>query len=294
MISRYTRPAMGAIWELENKFNIWKEIELLACEAQAELGQCGITKEDAKWIRDHANFTVDRVSEIEAVTNHDVIAFLTNMAEYIDADIPEGEEKPSRWVHYGMTSSDLGDTALSYQITQALDIILADVKQLGETCKRRAFEFQNTLCVGRTHGIHAEPMVFGMKFGSWAWALKRAETRLQQAREVAATGAISGAVGTYSSIDPFVEQYVCEKMGLTSSIRCLRRCLPAIAMRRSCARLLCAPLRLRASLCRCASCRKATSLRRKSRSKLARRALRPCLTSATLSRRNACAAWLVS
>lgn len=215
MISRYTRPAMGAIWELENKFNIWKEIELLACEAQAELGQCGITKEDAKWIRDHANFTVDRVSEIEAVTNHDVIAFLTNMAEYIDADIPEGEEKPSRWVHYGMTSSDLGDTALSYQITQALDIILADVKQLGETCKRRAFEFQNTLCVGRTHGIHAEPMVFGMKFGSWAWALKRAETRLQQAREVAATGAISGAVGTYSSIDPFVERYVCEKMGLT-------------------------------------------------------------------------------
>ena len=139
MISRYTRPAMGAIWELENKFNIWKEIELLACEAQAELGQCGITKEDAKWIRDHANFTVDRVSEIEAVTNHDVIAFLTNMAEYIDADIPEGEEKPSRWVHYGMTSSDLGDTALSYQITQALGIILADVKQLGETCKRRAF-----------------------------------------------------------------------------------------------------------------------------------------------------------
>ena len=215
MISRYTRPAMGAIWELENKFNIWKEIELLACEAQAELGQCGITKEDAAWIRQHANFTVERISEIEAVTNHDVIAFLTNMAEYIDAEVPEGAEKPSRWVHYGMTSSDLGDTALSYQITQALDIILEDVKQLGETCKRRAFEFQDTLCVGRTHGIHAEPMVFGMKFGSWAWALKRAETRLQQAREVAATGAISGAVGTYSSIDPFVEQYVCEKMGLT-------------------------------------------------------------------------------
>ena len=289
MISRYTRPAMGAIWELENKFNIWKEIELLACEAQAELGQCGITKEDAKWIRDHANFTVDRVSEIEAVTNHDVIAFLTNMAEYIDADIPEGEEKPSRWVHYGMTSSDLGDTALSYQITQALDIILADVKQLGETCKRRAFEFQNTLCVGRTHGIHAEPMVFGMKFGSWAWALKRAETRLQQAREVAATGAISGAVGTYSSIDPFVEQYVCEKMGLTPdplSTQVLARDRHAQVM---CA-LLCAPLRLRALLCRCASCRKATSLRRKSRSRLARRALRPCLTSATPSRRNACAA----
>ena len=215
MINRYTRPAMGAIWELQNKFSIWKEIEVLACEAQAELGQAGITKEEAQWIRDHADFTVERIDEIEKVTNHDVIAFTTCMAEHIDADVPEGQEKPSRWVHYGMTSSDLGDTALSYQIVQAIDIILDDVKQLGETCKRRAFEFQNTLCVGRTHGIHAEPMTFGMKFGSWAWALKRAQTRLEQAREVAATGAISGAVGTYSSIDPYVEKYVCEKLGLT-------------------------------------------------------------------------------
>ena len=206
---------MGAIWELQNKFSIWKEIEVLACEAQAELGQAGITKEEAQWIRDHADFTVERIDEIEKVTNHDVIAFTTCMAEHIDADVPEGQEKPSRWVHYGMTSSDLGDTALSYQIVQAIDIILDDVKQLGETCKRRAFEFQNTLCVGRTHGIHAEPMTFGMKFGSWAWALKRAQTRLEQAREVAATGAISGAVGTYSSIDPYVEKYVCEKLGLT-------------------------------------------------------------------------------
>lgn len=215
MIGRYTRPAMGKIWTNENKFSIWKEIEILACEAQAELGKSGITKEEAAWIRAHADFTVGRIDEIEKVTNHDVIAFLTNMAEYIDADIPEGEEKPSRWVHYGMTSSDLGDTALSYQVTQALDIILEDVKALGEVCRRRAFEFQETVCVGRTHGIHAEPMTFGMKFGSWAWALKRAQTRLQQAREVAATGAISGAVGTYSSIDPFIEQFVCEKMGLT-------------------------------------------------------------------------------
>ncbi len=215
MISRYTRPAMGKIWEPENKFAIWKEIELLACEAQAELGECGITKEEAAWIRAHADFRVERIDEIEAVTNHDVIAFLTCMGEYIDADVAEGEEKPSRWVHYGMTSSDLGDTALSYQVTQAIDVILEDVKALGETCRRRAFELQDALCVGRTHGIHAEPMTFGMKFGSWAWALKRAQVRLQQAREVAATGAISGAVGTYSSIDPFVEKYVCEKMGLT-------------------------------------------------------------------------------
>ena len=215
MIGRYTRPDMGKIWELENKFAIWKEIEVLACEAQAELGKSGITKEEAQWIRDHADFTVERIDEIEKVTNHDVIAFTTCMAEYIDADVPEGQEPPSRWVHYGMTSSDLGDTALSYQITQACDIIIEDIKQLGETCKRRAFEFQNTLCVGRTHGIHAEPMTFGMKFGSWAWALKRALVRMEQAREVAATGAISGAVGTYSSIDPYVEEYVCEKLGLT-------------------------------------------------------------------------------
>ena len=215
MIDRYTRPEMGAIWELENKYAIWQKVEVAACEAQAELGKIGITKEEAAWISEHAAFNKEEVDQIEAVTNHDVIAFLTNMGSYIDAEIPEGDPKPSRWVHYGMTSSDLGDTALSYQITQAIDIILADVKQLGETCRRRAFELKETLCVGRTHGIHAEPMTFGMKFGSWAWALKRAQTRLEQAREVAATGAISGAVGTYSSIDPFVEQYVCAKLGLT-------------------------------------------------------------------------------
>ena len=215
MIERYTRPEMGHIWSLENKFEIWKEIEILACEAQAELGECGITKEEAAWIRKYADFTVPEIDEIEKVTNHDVIAFTTCMAHYIDAEVKEGEPHPSRWVHYGMTSSDLGDTALCYQITQAIDIILADVKALGETCKRRAFEFEDTLCVGRTHGIHAEPMTFGMKFGMWAWAMKRAQTRLEQARETIAAGAISGAVGTYSNIDPRVEQYVCEKLGLT-------------------------------------------------------------------------------
>lgn len=215
MIDRYTRPEMGHIFSLENKYAIWQEIEVLACEAQAELGKIGITKEEAAWIRDHAQFDKAKVDEIEEVTRHDVIAFLTNMKEYIDADVPEGSPKPSRWVHYGMTSSDLGDTALCYQLTQATDLIIEDVKKLGEICKRRAFEERDTLCAGRTHGIHAEPMTFGMKFGSWAWALKRAQTRLQEARKVAATGAISGAVGTYSSIDPFVEQYVCEKLGLT-------------------------------------------------------------------------------
>ena len=214
MIDRYTRPEMGHIFSLENKYAVWQEIEVLACEAQAELGQSGITREEAAWIRAHASFDRAEVDEIEAVTNHDVIAFLTNMGSYIDAEVPEGDPKPSRWVHYGMTSSDLGDTALCYQLTQATDILIADVRELGEICRRRAIEEKATLCVGRTHGIHAEPMTFGMKFGSWAWELKRALTHLIDARATIARGAISGAVGTYSSIDPFVEAYVCEHLGL--------------------------------------------------------------------------------
>ena len=214
MIDRYTRPEMGHIFSLENKYAIWQEIEVLACEAHAEMSKIGITREEAQWIRDHATFNKEEVDEIEAVTNHDVIAFLTNMGQYIDADVPEGDPKPSRWVHYGMTSSDLGDTALCYQLAQATDIIIEDCRKLGEICKRRAFEERDTLCVGRTHGIHAEPMTFGMKFGSWAWELYRDLERLRDARKQVAVGAISGAVGTYSSIDPFIEQYVCEHMGL--------------------------------------------------------------------------------
>ncbi|MBW6469375.1 MAG: adenylosuccinate lyase [Coriobacteriia bacterium] len=205
MIPRYSRPEMSRIWELENKFEIWKEIEVLATEAQAELGI--VPHEDAVAIRERAAFEVERIEEIEAETNHDVIAFLTNMAEHI------GE--PSKWVHYGMTSSDLGDTALCYQLKQATDILIADVRRIGEICKRRALEERDTLCVGRTHGIHAEPMTMGMKFARWAWACRRALDRLDHTREVVAVGAISGAVGSYSNIDPFVEEYVCEKLGLT-------------------------------------------------------------------------------
>jgi adenylosuccinate lyase len=206
MIERYTRPEMGRIWSLENKFEIWKQIEILACEAQAELGV--IPSEEVSQIRARAAFSVERIEEIERETNHDVIAFLTNMAENI------GES--SKWVHYGMTSSDLGDTALCYQMTQAQDIITEDVRRLGRVCARRALEFKDTLCVGRTHGIHAEPMTFGMKWACWAQALKRAEGRLMATRRFScAWGAISGAVGSYSNIDPFVESYVCEKLGLT-------------------------------------------------------------------------------
>ena len=215
MIPRYSRHEMAAIWELQNKFEIWKEIEVLACEAQAELGQSGITADEAAHIRATATFEVERIDEIERVTNHDVIAFLTNMAEHIDAGLAEDAPKPSRHVHYGMTSSDLGDTALCYQMTQAIDILIADVRRIGAICKRRAFETRDVLCVGRTHGIHAEPMTMGMKFGRWTWSMKRAEERLVRTRDMVATGAISGAVGSYSNIDPFVEQYVCDKLGLT-------------------------------------------------------------------------------
>lgn len=214
MIERYTRPAMGRIWDLENKFEIWKEIEVLAVEAHAELGI--VPAEDARLIRERAAFEVARVDELEATLNHDVIAFLTNMAEHIDEGFGDGDPKPSRWVHYGMTSSDLGDTALCYQMTQAQDLIIEDVRCLGRVCVRRAMEFKDVLCVGRTHGIHAEPMTFGMKWASWAWALKRAESRLLATRQYScAWGAISGAVGSYSNIDPFVESFVCEKLGLT-------------------------------------------------------------------------------
>jgi adenylosuccinate lyase len=206
MIERYTRPEMGLIWSLENKFEIWKRIEVLACEAQAELGVVPVA--DLETIRAKADFDLERIEAIERETNHDVIAFLTSMAEHI------GE--PSKWVHYGMTSSDLGDTALCFQMTQAQDIIIEDVRRLGRVCARRALEFKDTLCVGRTHGIHAEPMTFGMKWACWAQALKRAEGRLIATRRFScAWGAISGAVGSYSNIDPFVETYVCEKLGLT-------------------------------------------------------------------------------
>jgi adenylosuccinate lyase len=207
MIERYSRPEMAHIWELQNKFDIWKEIEVLACEAQVTLPDAAITPEEAATIRAKADFSVERIDELEATLNHDVIAFLTDMAEHI------GE--PSKWVHYGMTSSDLGDTALCYQLTQAADILIADVRTLGEVCKRRAFETREMLCVGRTHGIHAEPMLMGMKFGRWAQAWHRALGRLEDARAQVATGAISGAVGSYSNIDPAVEAYVCEKLGLT-------------------------------------------------------------------------------
>jgi adenylosuccinate lyase len=204
MISRYTRAEMARIWEPENRFRIWLEIETLACEAQAELGV--IPREVIPVIRAKGNFDIARIDAIEAEVKHDVIAFLTSVAEFVG---PE-----ARFIHQGMTSSDVLDTCLSVQMVQAADELLADLDLLLDSIKVRAFEHKDTVCIGRSHGIHAEPVTFGLKLASWYAEMDRNRTRLRAARENIATGAISGAVGTFANIDPFVEEYVCARMGL--------------------------------------------------------------------------------
>ena len=205
MIDRYTHPEMGNIWTLENEFRTMLKVEILACEAMNKLG---IVPDDAlKDIQTKADFRLDRIKEIEAVTNHDVIAFLTNVAEYVgDA---------SKYIHKGLTSSDVKDTALCYMSVQSADLIMRHLENFHAILRRRAAEFKHTVMIGRTHGIHAEPMTFGMKFLLWSAEIERNIERLKQAREMMAVGKLSGAVGTYSNIDPFVEKYVCEKLGLT-------------------------------------------------------------------------------
>jgi adenylosuccinate lyase len=204
MIPRYSRPEMTAIWEPENKFRIWFEIEAHACDAMAELGV--IPKEAAKAVWERGAFEVDRIDEIERETKHDVIAFLTNLAEHV------GEE--ARFVHQGMTSSDVLDTCLAVQLTQASDILLADLDRVLAALKQRAFEHKDSVCLGRSHGIHAEPTTFGVKLAGHYAAFARCRQRLETARAEIATCAISGAVGTFANIDPFVEEYVAEKLGL--------------------------------------------------------------------------------
>ncbi len=204
MIPRYSRPEMTAIWEPENKFRIWFEIEAHACDAQAELGV--IPKQAAKAVWERGTFEVARIDEIERETKHDVIAFLTNLAEHV------GDE--ARFVHQGMTSSDVLDTCLAVQLTQASDILLADLDRVLEALKKRAFEHKNSVCLGRSHGIHAEPTTFGVKLAGHYAAFARCRTRLEAARAEIATCAISGAVGTFANIDPFVEEYVAQKLGL--------------------------------------------------------------------------------
>lgn len=204
MIKRYTLPEMGKIWEDEFRFSTWLKIEVLACEAREELGE--IPEEDVDIIKAKANFNVERILEIEEETKHDVIAFLTNVAEYVG---PE-----SRHIHYGMTSSDILDTTLSYQMKSAGELLLNDLLKFKQTLKRRAIEHKKTICVGRSHGIHAEPTTFGLKFALWYEEAKRNIIRLESAIETISVGQISGAVGTFDHLSPKVEEYVCEKMGL--------------------------------------------------------------------------------
>jgi adenylosuccinate lyase len=204
MIERYTLPEMGAIWQDEFKFKTWLKIEVLACEARSEMGE--IPKEDVDVIKKNANFDVKRILEIEETTKHDVIAFLTNVAEYVG---PE-----SRHIHYGMTSSDILDTTLSFQMKTAGEFLLKRLTDLKDALKKRALEHKYTVCVGRSHGIHAEATTMGLKFALWFEEIKRNINRLKKAIETISVGQISGAVGTFEHLSPKVEEYVCEKIGL--------------------------------------------------------------------------------
>jgi adenylosuccinate lyase len=205
MITRYSRPQMVAIWAPENRFKIWLEIETLAAEAMAELGT--IPKSVPQALRARGRFEVARIDQIEAETKHDVIAFLTNVTEHV------GEE--ARFLHQGMTSSDVLDTCLAVQLTQATDLLLADLDGALAALERRAREHKHTICVGRSHGIHAEPTTFGVKLAGHYAEFKRNRARLVAARAEIATCAISGAVGTFAHVDPQVEAYVAQKLGLT-------------------------------------------------------------------------------
>ena len=204
MIARYTRPQMGKIFTDENRFSIWLEIELLACEAQAELG--AIPDSVAIAIREKATFIVERINEIEAEVKHDVIAFLTSVSESVGPD--------SRYIHLGLTSSDVVDTALSVQMKQAGELLLNDLNDLRNVLGRRAKEFKMTVMIGRSHGIHAEPTTFGLKLALWYDETRRNIKRLQSAIESISVGKISGAVGTYAHVSPEVEEFVCAKLGL--------------------------------------------------------------------------------
>src|SRR5690606_32612658 len=204
MIPRYSRPEMAAIWEPETKFRIWLEIEAHACDAQAELGI--IPKEAAKAVWERGAFEVERIDAIEREVKHDVIAFLTNLAEHVGPD--------ARFVHQGMTSSDVLDTCFNIQLVKATDILLKDMDALLAVLKRRAFEHKDTVCIGRSHGIHAEPVTFGLKMAQAYAEFARNRARLEAARAEVATCAISGAVGTFANIDPYVEQHVAKALGL--------------------------------------------------------------------------------
>jgi len=207
MIDRYTLPEMGALWSEQNKFQKWLEVELAVCDVHAEMGT--IPAAAVEEIRARARFSVARINEIERITNHDVIAFTTNLAESI------GE--PARFVHYGLTSSDVVDTANALLLRDSADILLKKIDSLQEVLKRRAFEFKHTPQVGRTHGIHAEPTSFGLTFALWYDEMRRQHERMVRAREAVAVGKISGAVGAFAHLDPQVEEKVCRRLGLKAA-----------------------------------------------------------------------------
>jgi adenylosuccinate lyase len=207
MIPRYSRPEMAAIWSPETKFRIWFEIEAHACDAQAALGVIPKANADAVWRAKDAEFDTARIDAIERETRHDVIAFLTHLGEIV------GPEE-ARFVHQGMTSSDVLDTAFNVQLTRAADLLIAGVERLMAALRARAFEHRDTVRIGRSHGIHAEPTTMGLTFARFYAEMDRALARLRAARAEVATGAISGAVGTFANIDPAVEAHVCDRMGL--------------------------------------------------------------------------------
>ncbi len=207
MIDRYTLPEMGALWSEQNKFQKWLDVELAVCEVHAEMGT--IPAEAVAEIKSRAKFSVDRINEIEKTTNHDVIAFTTNLAESI------GEA--ARFVHYGLTSSDVVDTANALLLRDSCDILRIKIDGLMTILKKRAFEFKRTPQVGRTHGIHAEPTSFGLTFAVWYDEMRRNRLRLERAREAIAVGKISGAVGAFAHLDPIVEEKVCARLGLKAA-----------------------------------------------------------------------------
>src|SRR5450755_2690500 len=210
MIARYTRPEMGRIWGDQNKFAQWLEVELAASEALAELGE--VPEEAARELRAYAGFDPDRIRKIEEEVKHDVIAFTTSVAETMAA---AGHAEASRWFHYGLTSNDVVDTAQALQLKQASVILLSGLVRLRDVLKRRALEFQHTVQIGRTHGVHAEPITFGLKLAIWYEEAGRNLERLRAAAEGLRVGKISGAVGTFAHIGPEAEERICARLGLT-------------------------------------------------------------------------------
>ena len=207
MIERYSRPEMSRIWTEENKFQKMLEVEILACEAFAKLGQ--IPKEAVKTIREKAGISVKRIKEIEETTNHDVVAFIKNVSESVGED--------AKYFHFGLTSSDVLDTALSVMMAEAADLLIKGSRELIEALKEKALKYKKTPMMGRSHGVHAEPISFGLKMALYYKEMQRNLKRLESARETVAAGKISGSVGTFANVDPHVEEYVCKKLGLKAA-----------------------------------------------------------------------------